>query len=49
MFDEMNEGTAIFKCSQSPPSLGDGLRFVRYAEAPNFYLQLTGQLKDYIK
>lgn len=28
MFDEVNEGTAIFKCSRKPPSLSDGLRFV---------------------
>ena len=30
MFDEMNEGTAIFKCSTIPPSLPDGLKFVPY-------------------
>lgn len=49
MFDEMNEGTAIFKCTQKPPSLPDGLKFVNYAQAPDFYLKLAGTIRSYLK
>ncbi len=42
MFDEVDEGTAIFKCSNTPP-LGDGTRFLDYEGLPSdFYLQLAG-------
>jgi len=42
MFDELDEGTAIFKTSQSPP-VGDS-RFVADAELPSdHYLWLVGQ------
>ena len=41
MFDEMNEGTAIFKCTDDPP-VGDS-RFVTYEGLPSdFYLKLVG-------
>ena len=41
MFDEMDEGTAIFKCSSQPPP---GARFVSYDGVPaDQYLWLTGQ------
>jgi len=42
MFDELDEGTAIFKTSQSPPT-GES-RFIADAELPSdHYLWLTGQ------
>ncbi len=41
MFDEVDEGTAIFKVSNSPPSPG---RFVTYEGLPSdWYLRLTGE------
>ena len=41
MFDEIDEGTAIFKCTNSPP-VGES-RFVTYEGLPSdFYLWLTG-------
>ena len=40
MFDEMDEGTAIFKCSSQPPP---GARFVTYDDVPSDrYLWLAG-------
>jgi len=42
MFDEVDEGTAIFKCTNDTP-VSDSNRFVDYEGLPNdFYLQLTG-------
>jgi hypothetical protein len=41
MFDEVNEGTAIFKCTNKPP-VGDS-QFVTYEGLPSdFYLKLVG-------
>jgi len=41
MFDEMDEGTAIFKCTSQPPK---DASFVTYAGLPSdYYLWLTGQ------
>jgi hypothetical protein len=41
MFDEVDEGTAIFKVSNNPPSPG---RFVTYDGLPSdWYLRLTGE------
>ena len=41
MFDEVNEGTAIFKCTNDPPS-GES-KFVTYEGLPpDYYLWLTG-------
>ena len=41
MFDEMDEGTAIFKCTSQPPT---GARFVSFEGLPSdHYLWLTGQ------
>lgn len=42
MFDEVDEGTAIFKCTNTPP-LGNGVRFLDYQGLrSDFYLRLTG-------
>jgi len=43
MFDEVDEGTAIFKCSNTPPSSG-GTKFLTLDGLPSdFYLRLAGQ------
>lgn len=43
MFDEVNEGTAIFKCSDSPP-VGKVAKFIDMDGRPSdFYLWLTGE------
>ena len=43
MFDEVDEATAIFKCTNNPPSSG-GSKFVTFNGLPSdFYLQLAGQ------
>ncbi len=42
MFDEVDEGTAIFKCTNDVPSR-DGAEFVSYEGLPgDFYMRLTG-------
>ncbi|RFM28499.1 glycoside hydrolase family 71/99-like protein [Deminuibacter soli] len=43
MFDEVNEGTAIFKCSDNPPQ-GKEVSFLSMEGVPNdLYLKLTGE------
>ena len=43
MFDEVDEGTAIFKCTNQPP-VGEGATFLTYEGLPSdFYLRLTGR------
>jgi len=43
MFDEVNEGTAIFKCSNNPPTSG-GSKFLTLDGLPSdFYLRVAGQ------
>lgn len=43
MFDEVDEGTAIFKCTNQPP-VGEGVYFSTYEGLPNdHYLQLAGK------
>ena len=42
MFDEVDEGTSIFKCTNEPPK-GEGAKFLTYEGLPSdFYLRLTG-------
>ena len=42
MFDEVDEGTAIFKCTNNPP-VGTGAYFLTYEGLPSdYYLRLTG-------
>ena len=41
MFDEVDEGTSIFKCTNNPP-VGEGVSFLTYENLPtDFYLKLT--------
>lgn len=43
MFDEVDEGTAIFKCTNQPPT-GNGGKFIDYEGLPSdFYLELVGK------
>ena len=43
MFDEVNEGTAIFKCSDTPP-VSDVAKFINMDGKPSdYYLWLTGE------
>ncbi len=43
MFDEVDEGTAIFKCSNNPPTTG-GTQFLTYEGLPSdFYMRLAGE------
>jgi hypothetical protein len=42
MFDEVDEATAIFKCTNQPP-VGPGVQFLTYEGLPTeHYLRLTG-------
>jgi hypothetical protein len=42
MFDEVDEGTAIFKCTNHPPT-GNGAKFLTLEGLPSdFYLRLAG-------
>lgn len=43
MFDEVDEGTAIFKCTNEPPT-GNGAKFISYEGlSSDYYLKLTGE------
>lgn len=49
MFDEVNEGTAIFKCSDNPP-VSDEAKFIDMDGKPSdHYLWLTGQASKMLK
>jgi hypothetical protein len=44
MFDEMDEATAIFKCTSKPPADQPPAKFLAYEDLPSdHYLWLTGQ------
>ena len=44
MFDEVDEGTAIFKCTNTPPPGGGQSEFLTYEGLPSdFYLKLVGE------
>jgi hypothetical protein len=44
MFDEINEGTAILKCTNAPPTNQPPAKFLTYEGLPSdHYLWLTGQ------
>ena len=44
MFDEVDEGTAIFKCTNDPP-VGEGVSFLTYDGLPSdHYLRLAGEI-----
>ncbi|WP_197492165.1 glycoside hydrolase family 71/99-like protein [Arachidicoccus ginsenosidimutans] len=46
MFDEINEGTAIFKCVDNPPSAGNTHFTGMDGKPSGYYLWLTGQAAD---
>lgn len=49
MFDEVDEATAIFKCSDTPPT-GNGGSFLTNAGLPSdFYLKLVGQAGELLR
>jgi hypothetical protein len=49
MFDEVNEGTAIFKCTDNPP-VSDVAKFVGMDGLPSdHYLWLTGKASELFK
>jgi hypothetical protein len=50
MFDEVNEGTAIFKCSDNPPVDSADVAFLHLDGQPSdLYLWLTGQAGKMLK
>ncbi|OCK52654.1 hypothetical protein BA768_11080 [Chryseobacterium sp. CBo1] len=50
MFDEINEGTAVFKLSKKPPSNSE-MRFIPYESeiSEDYYLQLLQKLSENLK
>jgi hypothetical protein len=50
MFDEIDEGTAIFKCSNDPPRDQPPARFLTYEGLPSdHYLWLTGRAAEMLR
>ncbi len=50
MFDEMDEGTAIFKCSNEPPQPDPPAKLLTYEGVPtDHYLWLTGQAGEMLR
>jgi len=50
MFDEIDEGTAIFKCTNNIPVNNGEAKFVDYeGVAPDHYLWLTGKAAELLK
>lgn len=48
MFDEIDEGTAFFKCTNTPP-VGESSFITYEGEAPDHYLWLAGEAAKYLK
>ena len=48
MFDEIDEGTAFFKCTNTPP-VGESSYITYEGEAPDHYLWLAGEAAKYLR
>lgn len=48
MFDEIDEGTAFFKCTNTPP-VGESSFITYEGEAPDHYLWLAGEAAKYLR
>ena len=48
MFDEIDEGTAFFKCTNTPP-VGESSFITYEGEAPEHYLWLAGEAAKYLR
>ena len=48
MFDEIDEGTAFFKCTNTPP-VGESSFITNEGEAPDHYLWLAGEAAKYLR
>lgn len=48
MFDEIDEGTAFFKCTNSPP-VGESTFLTLKGVAPDYYLWLAGEAGKYLR
>lgn len=48
MFDEIDEGTAFFKCTNTPP-VGESSFITYEGEAPDYYLWLAGEAAKYLR
>lgn len=48
MFDEIDEGTAFFKCTNTPP-VGESFFITYEGEAPDHYLWLAGEAAKYLR